>query len=318
MRIEKLIIPTPFPVGPINIYLVMDDPLTLIDTGPKTPEALDALRSQLRALGVQLKNIKRVILTHTHEDHCGLAATIQSESNREGGAEVFVHEWEQANLTDRNFTRVNRGLLQQAGAPDEAVAQMVERYALVHTFADVVERVTAYRDHNEFSFASGALRVVHTPGHTPGSCCLLRESNRLLIAGDTILKNITPNPVLNADPLDPTRRFASLGEYVVSLARVRELAPTLIYTSHGGDVTDYDEYFFGLIKHIEARQQKVIKLIPKAGMSAWLMAQQMFPHVKDIHRFLAVSETIAHLDWGVMEGRLRREMRDGIDWFSVP
>ncbi len=314
MRIEKLIIPTPFPVGPINIYLVMDEPLTLIDTGPKTPEALDALRSQLRALGVQLKDIRNVILTHTHEDHCGLAATIQHESN----AEVFVHEWEQANLTDRNFTRVNRGLLKQAGVPDEALTQIVERYALVHNFADVVERVASYRDQAEFTFASGTLRVVHTPGHTPGSCCLLRESNRLLIAGDTILKNITPNPVLNADPLDPTRRFASLGEYMVSLARVRELAPTLIYTSHGGDVTDYDEYFFRLIKHIEERQQKVIKLISKEGTTAWQMAQQMFPHVKDIHRFLAVSETVAHLDWGVMEGRLRRETRDDIDWFNVP
>jgi hypothetical protein len=83
-------------------------------------------------------------------------------------------------------------------------------------------------------------------------------------------------------------------------------------------VTDYDEYFFGLIKHIQERQQKVIKLIPRDGTSAWSMSQQMFPHVKDIHRFLAVSETIAHLDWGMMEGRLRRDMRDGVDWFSSP
>jgi glyoxylase-like metal-dependent hydrolase (beta-lactamase superfamily II) len=197
----------------------MDDPLTLIDTGPKTPAALEALRAQLRALGVQLKDIRNVILTHTHEDHCGLAATIQ----REAKAEVFVHEWEQSNLTDRNFNRVNRDLLQQAGVPDETLTQIVERYALIHSFAETVERVTPYRDNAEFVFASGALRVVHTPGHTPGSCCLFRESNRLLIAGDTILKNITPNPVLNPDPFDATRRFASLGEYVVSLARANWL-----------------------------------------------------------------------------------------------
>ncbi|NOT61229.1 MAG: MBL fold metallo-hydrolase [Acidobacteria bacterium] len=311
MRIEKLIIPTPFPVGPINIYLVMDDPLTLIDTGPKTPEALEALRTQLRAFGVELKDIRRVILTHTHEDHCGLAATIQHEAN----ADVFVHEWERTNLTERNFTRVNRGLLKQAGVPDESLTHMAERYALVHSFADVVLRVTSYVDHHEFTFASGALRVVHTPGHTPGSCCLWRESNRLLIAGDTILKNITPNPVLNADPFDGARRFAALGEYVVSLARVRELAPTLIYTAHGGEVTEYDEYFFSLIKHIETRQQKVVGLIPQDGTTAWQMSQQLFPHVKDLNRFLAVSETIAHLDWGVMEGRLRSERRAGVDWF---
>src|SRR5262245_11080332 len=214
MRIEKLTIPTPFPVGPINIYLIVEEPLTLIDAGPKTPEALSALRDQLRALGFKLADIRRVILTHTHEDHCGLAGTIQAES----GARVHVHEWEYQNISEHRTTRVNRDLLKQAGVPVEAVEQLAGRYELIHTFADAVPDVAAYRDEQEFLFASGSLQVVHTPGHTPGSCCLLRASNRLLIAGDTVLKNITPNPVLNSDPLDPQHRFPSLGEYLVSLA----------------------------------------------------------------------------------------------------
>lgn len=303
MRIEQLTIPTPFPVGPINIYLVVDDPLTLIDTGPKTPEALAALRAQLRALGFKLADIQRVILTHTHEDHCGLAGTIQKES----GARVHVHEWEFNNISEHRQTRVNRELLRRTGVPAEELEHIAGRYELIHQFADAVPDVVAYRDEHEFSFASGALRVVHTPGHTPGSCCLLRESNRLLIAGDTILKNITPNPVLNADPLAPERRFASLGEYLVSLARLRTLAPTLIRTAHGGDVTDYEEYFHGLVRHTQQRQTKVISLVPASGTTAWEMSKQLFPHVKDINRFLAVSETVAHLDFAVAEGRLRLE-----------
>lgn len=303
MQIEKLTIPTPFPVGPINIYLVIDDPLTLIDTGPKTPEALAALREQLRALGFKLADIQRVVLTHTHEDHCGLAGTVQQES----GARVYVHEWEFHNISEHRTTRVNRELLRRTGVPEAELEQMAARYELIHHFADAVPDVVAYRDEQEFSFASGALRVVHTPGHTPGSCCLLRESNRLLLAGDTILKNITPNPVLNADPLMPERRFASLGEYLVSLARIRTLAPTLIRTSHGGDVTDYEEYFHGLVRHTQQRQTKVISLVPAAGTTAWEMSKLLFPHVKDINRFLAVSETVAHLDFAVAEGRLRNE-----------
>lgn len=303
MRIEKLIIPTPFPVGPINIYLVIDDPLTLLDTGPKTPEALAALRAQLRALGFKLADIRRVILTHTHEDHCGLAGTIQQES----GARVHVHEWEFHNISEHRQTRVNRDLLRRTGVPEAELEQMAGRYELIHHFADAVPDVVAYRDEHEFSFTSGALRVVHTPGHTPGSCCLLRESNRLLLAGDTILKNITPNPVLNADPLAPERRFASLGEYLVSLARIRTLAPTLIRTSHGGDVTDYEEYFHSLVRHTQQRQTRVINLVPPNGITAWEMSKLLFPHVKDINRFLAVSEAVAHLDFAVAEGRLRSE-----------
>src|SRR5262245_59593203 len=113
MRIEKLVIPTPFPVGPINIYLVVDDPITLIDTGPKTDQAVAALREQLGKLGFKTDDIKRIVLTHTHEDHCGLAATLQ----RESGARVHVHEWELQNISDHRHTRVDPGLLKLAGAP---------------------------------------------------------------------------------------------------------------------------------------------------------------------------------------------------------
>src|ERR1043165_7473375 len=80
MRIEKLTVPTPFPVGPINIYLIVEEPLTLVDTGPKTDEALASLREQFARLGIRMADLRRIILTHTHEDHCGLAGTLQRES----------------------------------------------------------------------------------------------------------------------------------------------------------------------------------------------------------------------------------------------
>ncbi len=309
MRIEKLVIPTPFPVGPINIYLVIDDPITLVDTGPKTDEAVAALREQLGKLGFRTEDIKRIVLTHTHEDHCGLAGTLQ----RESGARVYVHEWEFQNIANHRHTRVNPELLKRAGAPSDELEKMAARYQLIHHFADAVEDVEAYRDEHEFVFASGALRVVHTPGHTPGSSCLLREGARLILAGDTILKNITPNPVLNQDPVDPNRRFPSLGEYLVSLARIRALAPTLIKTSHGDDVSDYEEHFYRLVRHIQDRLARVISLVPKQGVTAWEMSKMMFPTASDMNRFLAVSEVVANLDLAVAEGKLRMERNDGIE-----
>jgi len=311
MRIEKLTIPTPFPVGPINIYLVVEDPLTLVDTGPKTEEALVALRQQLHQFGFAVKDIQRVILTHTHEDHCGLAGTIQ----RESGARVYVHEWEYRNISEHRQTRVDRNLLLHAGVPPEELEAMAGRYELIHHYADAVADVEAYRDQQEFVFASGSLRVVHTPGHTPGSCCLLREATRLMLTGDTVLKTITPNPVLNADPIDPSRRFPSLGEYLVSLARIRELAPTLLKTSHGGDVTDYEEHFHRSIKQIQERQNKVIAFVPKQGVTAWEMSKLLFPKVDNLNRFLATSEAIAHLDLAVAEGKLRMEKRGDVEFY---
>jgi glyoxylase-like metal-dependent hydrolase (beta-lactamase superfamily II) len=305
MRIEKLVVPTPFPVGPINLYLIVDDPLTLVDTGPKTDESLAALRSEFARLGFRFRDLGRIVLTHTHEDHCGLARTLADES----GAQVYVHEWERQNLTSREATRVHRPLLERAGVDEGEMGRMEGYYKQVKGYGDAVEDALAFGDGAEFVFASGSLRAVHTPGHTPGSCCLFRESNRLLLAGDTILKNITPNPVLNPDPLDPARRFPSLGEYLVSLARIRELAPTLIKTAHGEDVTDYEELFARQTRHVRERQSKVVGLVPKEGVTAWRMASLLFPAVKDMTRLLAVSEAVAHLDLAVADGRLRLEAR---------
>jgi hypothetical protein len=137
-----------------------------------------------------------------------------------------------------------------------------------------------------------------------------------MLAGDTILKNITPNPVLNHDPIDPDRRFPSLGEYLVSLARIRTLAPTLIKTSHGADVTDYEEHFHRLVRHIQDRLAKVISMVPKEGVTAWDMSKMIFPKATDINRFLAVSEAVANLDLAVAEGKLRMEQNGAVEIYS--
>jgi glyoxylase-like metal-dependent hydrolase (beta-lactamase superfamily II) len=234
---------------------------------------------------------------------------------RASGARVLVHEWEKSGIAESGRTRVNRELLLRSGVPADNVDAIADRYARIHAYSEVVEEIETYRDNEEFIFASGSLRVVHTPGHTPGSCSLFRESNRLLLSGDTVLKSITPNPVINPDPIDPSRRFPSLGEYLVSLARIRSLAPTLIKTSHGDDVTDYEEHFNRLVRHIRERQTKVIGLVLRDGITAFQMADLVFPGVRDIHRFLAVSEAVAHLDFAVAEGRLLSEIRDGVDWY---
>lgn len=309
MKILPLVIPTPFPVGPINIYLVREDPLTLVDTGPKTEAALDALRLQLREAGLIVSDIERVILTHTHEDHCGLARLIQQES----GARVYVHQWEYDQISHARHNRVDRNLIGRTGVPEAELEQMDLQYELIRRFADPVDDVEAYADERLFEFNGGSLRVVHTPGHTPGSCCLFREANRTLLTGDTILKSIKPNPLLSPDPRDRSRRFPSLQSYITSLTRIRQLAPTLLQTAHGGEIDDYEEHFQRLTRLIDERRGKIVQLVPKPGITAWEMSRLVFPKIPDHQRFLAVSETIANLDLAVTEGRLRAVSRENVD-----
>ena len=108
--------------------------------------------------------------------------------------------------------------------------------------------------------------------------------------------------------MDPSKRFPSLAEYLVSLARIRSFAPTLVYGGHGEPVHDYDELFNRYIRAIQERQTQVIKLVSADGASAWDVALKMFPGTDDVHRFLAVSEAVAHLDLAHTEGKLALEL----------
>ena len=307
MRIIPISLPTPFYIGPVNVYLIAADPITLIDTGPKTKEADDALREGLRKAGIRVSDIRRIVLTHAHEDHCGLARSLRDEAKH---AEVLVHDWETGHRVGRLEYEAHRALLARAGVPDTEIETMRKLYEDVRLYADSFNdhEYSALRDEAELEFAAGSLRIIHTPGHTPGSCSFVREADRTVIAGDCVLKRITPNPILSPDPIDSSRRFPSLAEYLVSLARLRSFAPTLVHGGHGGPVRDFEELFNRYLRAIRERQAQVIRLVAKSGATAWDVAQEMFPKADDVHRFLAVSEAVAHLDLAQAEGKIGVEL----------
>jgi glyoxylase-like metal-dependent hydrolase (beta-lactamase superfamily II) len=296
MKVHRIVVPTPFYVG------------------PRDEASLAALRAGLRGLGYQLSDIRRIIISHAHADHYGLAQLVQEES----GATVMIHEWDAPAVAQNTDYAAYRELLGVAGVPREMIERMEAGYEKFKGFAYPLGDVETLKDEDEILFEKESLTVVHTPGHTPGSICLVRTSNRLVFSSDTVLKNITPNPALSPDPIDEKRRFQSLGEYLVSLARLRGLAPTVLKGGHGDDVSDFDEHFHRLYRFTHGRQAKLLGIVGKGGTAAWEASLRLFPNAGGYHRFLALSETVAHLDYAVAENRLALTRKDGLDIYSHP
>ena len=126
-RLHQIVLPTPWPVGPVQIYLIEGDPVTLIDTGVRSEASRVALESALDLLGLALEDVQRIVLTHSHADHLGQAQTLRDLNP---DVEVWAHEAETpfieffSNERDDGFEAANT-LFREYGVPAELIERQI-------------------------------------------------------------------------------------------------------------------------------------------------------------------------------------------------
>lgn len=187
-----------------NAYLIVEDELTLIDAGHRG--SLRILGPYLKRIGREVKDITRIVCTHGHPDHIGGVHEIAKAS----GAHVHMHPADMERLRIRL-----REVFNGRPAPGAIIAFLTQAPADAVPVAD-----------GDLLPALGGLRVIHTPGHTPGSICLYSPSRRLIIVGDILQRlkgQVTlPNYIFTDD----------MGEARRSIARLADLDVDTILFSH--------------------------------------------------------------------------------------
>ena len=198
-HLHAIELPTPFPVGPVTVYLgdAPGEPLTLVDTGPRSSRTRAALDVGLAALGYKVPDIDRIVVSHAHADHFGLAADLQAES----GAKVVTHVWNRDALAGYREDRERRTefyaqLLRRAAVPVEILVTVYEATRAVNQFAAPVDVNVTVDEGDEISLAGCRWRVLHTPGHSAGLVCLYEPASAMLLSSDHLLADISSNPVV--------------------------------------------------------------------------------------------------------------------------
>jgi glyoxylase-like metal-dependent hydrolase (beta-lactamase superfamily II) len=290
-----------------NLYAVGKGPITLIDTGLKTPGTLEYIQSELAKAGLGFEDLQRIIITHGHMDHFGLAASIREAVGRP--IECFVHRQDKWQISSENFgkelwSKEAEDLTAMAGMPQEEMDKVRRRFSSFRELGDPLDRVSTMRDGDEFVGDGYKLKVIHTPGHTPGSCCLYESRNKVLLSGDTIIKHITPNPlvVIKRDRLsDPTYR--SLKVFLNSIEKLRSLDARFVFPGHGEYIEDLPGIISTYEAHHRERTELVWKALNKKARPLYQMIGDLFPFVPEGEALLAVSEILVHLEMLIDEGR---------------
>ena len=298
-------LPLPFPLRIVHSYVLRDgDGWTIIDTGINYSAGRAAWQAALAELKIAPQAIRRIILTHAHPDHYGMAGWLAEQSS----APVQLAPLEQ------EFVRT----VWHAGAANEqAIVDFFQSHGMPAELAEQVRHSTAetramtlpwpatsvIEPGESLQIGARRFRVIATPGHSDQHLVFYCAEERLLLCGDAVLIKITPNI-----SLWPHGRPDPLADYLQSLDRLAALPVDLALPGHGPLIRAFGERLTELRAHHHERLE-IMEQVTGGGAAAFSICTAVFPtSALSPHQLrFAMAETLAHVEYLVGVGRLARD-----------
>jgi len=320
--IHTLRIPTPFAVGRVNAYLIEDEPLTLVDSGPNSGRALDELQHQLAEHGRSIDDIELIVLTHQHMDHLGLVDIIAGHSGADVAAidklAPYVESFSEAAARDDEFATA---VMLRNGISEDVVQALRQVSAAFRAWGSRVKVTRPLRDEQALALRDRTLRVLHRPGHSPSDTVFWDAERRILIAADHLIKHISSNPLISRPLVDgdvsADQRPQALVTYLESLRRTRELPAEVVLSGHGEPITEHVKLIDERFELHRRRADKIHGLIAEEPRTGYELAQALFGDIAVTQAYLTLSEVLGHVDLLLNDGRVRQLERGGVAYFEA-
>lgn len=315
--VHQISLPTPYPVGRSNAYLLVGAPPVLVDCGVKSSKANAELEAGLEAQGVRLEDLGAILLSHPHYDHAGAAAAIA----RRTGAKVYSH----VNGLEYEFR--GREAFYMAMAQYGAPATLVDTLRAMNDYGErfgeqltALDQLELLDEGDRFTLGAADFEVLHTPGHNAAHLCYHDRARGVLFCGDLLLAGITPNPLPHFDQQSPTGRLPSLHFYLDSLERVEALGPLQGLAGHGRPLPDTAAAARKARRQIRTRADVVWELCrDHLGETLFQLAGRLFGEENPLGEALAFSELLAHSDRLEAAGKIRVDHEKGcVVWVAEP
>jgi glyoxylase-like metal-dependent hydrolase (beta-lactamase superfamily II) len=290
-----------FSPSSMNTYLIRDtNGYTLIDTGWDVPQSIESMESQLSTAGIHFSTIKRVILTHCHSDHLGMMARFKQLNN----ASIYMHK----NELDLMKVRYNKEqdywprtdlFLRSHGIPESEL----KPWDSGSTNPVLVPPDILLEGGEEIRVGNYLLKVINTPGHTPGHISLYEPSQKLLFSGDVLLPTIVTNAAGHIQHM-----INPLRQYLNSLKTLREMDIDRILPGHEYVFSGHRRRIDEIVEHYRQKYEAV-KLVfenTRQPLTAYEVAKRLpwtprlrtmtWDHLGGVDKRFAALQTIAILE----------------------
>ena len=296
------------PVGGIgvNVYLVEDPVPTLIDAPPAGEACLKALREGMEPLGYAVEDIKRIIVTHPHFDHFGLARTIAEKSGAEvwvsGGGAHWVEDFEGERKNQEDY---RRRFLLELGVEAPDIECSMEFYDRASGFGQETKVSRRLKEGDEFTLASRVFAVAEVPGHSPWCLIIHDTDNTFAFTGDFLSEGVASNPLIQW--IDIARPASSLRTYIFSLEKIRAMGLKMAFPGHGEMISRPSRLIDDSLTAIGKRRQAILAILKSGRQTPVAIARRLFPKLPRAALYRAVSDVMSHLGMLEEEGLAKRE-----------
>jgi glyoxylase-like metal-dependent hydrolase (beta-lactamase superfamily II) len=307
----------PLPESPLkylNSYIIRDSERNLIiDTGLNRKECLDAMLAGLKKLGVELTQ-SDIFITHLHADHFGLVAKLVSDSTN-----ILFSRPEKELMESWEGFDVMLGYAANNGFPEKELKAAMDKHPANKYGTDWIPELKVLEDGDAIEVGDYHFKCVATPGHTMGHICLYEPAQKVLIAGDHILIDITPNIQCWSDTQNP------LKHYLESLDKVSKFDINLVLPGHRRLIEDHHARINELKEHHKNRLNEVLDILTTpdqhafeiASKMSWDLVAKSWDHFPVAQKWFATGEAISHLRYLEAEGKLSRKIERGLTLFYL-
>ncbi|MFC7394776.1 MBL fold metallo-hydrolase [Scopulibacillus cellulosilyticus] len=309
----QMTLPTPFDIGPVNVYLIQNDIITLVDAGPKTEEAWLSFNDALKHIGMTPKDIDQIVLTHHHPDHTGLVNYFNQD------IPVIAHSrlrpwFEQDEAFMMRYNRYFKALGYQMGVPEiyrKKMSSIEEdlKYAskgILTKAVDEGDTIDGLKD----------WQVLYTPGHAQSHISLYREKDGLFLAGDLLLEKISSNAILEPPYNDKETPPCSLLQYRESLKRCLKLNISKVCPGHGKVFAQAHELINERLQNQLERRNKVLSYLESGWKTTFDIGKEMFSKAYLTQMDLVLSEIQGYLDWLLQAENIQKIENNGVIYYK--